>query len=61
MKNKDEQIADARLKQLGVTPRIYHFVKNVEPFTAITIAEDVLTLAGARRELDLLLRYDIAE
>lgn len=52
MKKKDELKADFGLKQLGVTPRIYLFEKNVKPFTAITIAEDRLTWAGVRRELD---------
>ena len=52
MKKKDERKADFGLKQLGITPRIYIFEKNVKPFTAITIAEDRLTWAGVRRELD---------
>jgi hypothetical protein len=52
MKRKDELKTDQGLKQLGITPRIYLFEKNVKPFTAITIAEDRLTWAGVRRELN---------
>jgi hypothetical protein len=48
MKKKDEMMADKRLKELGVTPRIYHFEKDIGPFTAISIADDRLTWAGAR-------------
>jgi len=56
MRKKDEQIADARLKQLGVTPMIYHFVKDVEPFNAITIADDTCSWEGAKKEIDSLLK-----
>lgn len=59
MKKKDERNADLGLKQLGVIPRIYHFETHVEPFTAITIAEDILTLAGVRRELDIIIYQDL--
>lgn len=58
-KKKDEQKADFRLQQLGVTPRIYHFEMHVEPFTAISIAEDVLTWAGVRRELDTIIYHHL--
>ena len=54
-KEKDEQKVDLRLKQLGIAPRIYHFKTHVEPFTAITVAEDILTWAGVRRELDIII------
>lgn len=57
MKKNDEIEADYGLKQLGITPRIYVFEKNVEPFNAITIAEDRLTWAGVRRELDRILPH----
>lgn len=56
-KKKDEIDADRRLEQLGVMPRIYHFETHVEPFKAITIAEDRLTSAGVRRELDRILPH----
>lgn len=52
MKKKDEIQADKRLKELSVTPRIYHFEKDIGPFTAISIADDRLTWAGARRVLN---------
>jgi hypothetical protein len=55
MKKKDEIKADKRLKELGATPRIYHFEAGVRPFTAITIADNVLTWDGARRVLDNIL------
>ena len=61
MKKKDEQMADARLKQLGVTPMIYHFVKNVKSFNAITIVDDTYTWAGAKREIDSLLKDEGSE
>lgn len=51
MKKKDEIKADKRLKELGVTPRIYHFEAGVRPFTAITIADNALTWVGARSVL----------
>ena len=54
MKKKDEREADLGLKRLRITPRIYHFETHVEPFTAITVAEDILTWAGVRRELDII-------
>ena len=60
-KKKDEQKVDADLKQIGISPRIYHFVKDVGPFSAVTIAEDVLTWEGARRELDKVLKYHISK
>ena len=60
MNKKDEQKADARLKQLGVTPRIYHYV-DIGPFAAITIAEDVLTWTGAKREIERIMQYHILE
>lgn len=60
MKNKDERKVDQELEKFGVSPRIYHFQTQVEPFTSITIAEDRLTWAGARRELDKIFpRVDI--
>lgn len=59
MKKKDEREADSRLKQLGVTPRIYLFETHVEPFTAISIAEDVLTWARVRRELDTIIDWGL--
>lgn len=52
MKKKDEIKADMLLKQLRITPRIYHFEKHVGPFTAITIADDRLSWAGVRRALN---------
>lgn len=61
MKKKDEQIVDARLKQLGVTPRIYHFVKDVKSFNAITIVDDVCTWKQAKREIDSLLADEGSE
>ena len=61
MKKNDEQIADARVEQLGVTPRIYHFVKDVEPFNAVTIVDDTHTWKGAKREIDSILRTEGSE
>lgn len=55
MKKKDERKADLGLKRLRITPRIYHFETHVEPFTAITVAEDILTWAGVRMELDTII------
>ena len=56
MKKKDEQIADARLKLLGITPMIYHFVKDVEPFNAITIVDETHTWKEVKKITDLLLK-----
>ena len=61
MKKKDERMADLGLERLGIIPRIYHFVKDVGPFSAVTIAEDMLTWEGARRELDKVLKYHISK
>ena len=49
MKKKDEKRADLGLKQLCVRPQIYHFEHRVEPFTAITIADNMSwpTVRGA--------------
>ena len=52
MKNKIEQKLNAALEELGIEARVYHYLKDVEPFTAVTIVEDRLTWAGIRRELD---------
>lgn len=52
---KDEKLADARLKQLGVTPRIYHFEKDTGPFTAITIADTRWSWDEMRRIIDFIL------
>ena len=58
MQNKDEKMADLGLKQLGVNPQIYHFTTDVKPFTAITIAANIMAWATARRALDEIL-HDI--
>jgi len=55
MINKIERGLDDAFKELRIEPRTYHFLKDVEPFTAITIVEDRLTWAGVRRELDKIL------
>ena len=52
MKKKDEKMADLGLKQLGVDPQIYHFVLDVAPFTAITIAENCYSRLEVRELLD---------
>ena len=52
MKKKDEKIADSGLKRLGITPRIYHFETRVKPFTAITIAVELLSWTSLRAALD---------
>ena len=52
MKKKDEKMADLGLEQLGVNPQIYHFDTGVKPFTAVTIADNAMTWATARRALD---------
>jgi len=52
MKKKDERIADFGLKQLGVTPHIYHFEHRVEPFTAITIADNIMSWVTVRGAID---------
>jgi hypothetical protein len=52
MKNKLEQKLDSSLKRLKITPRVYHYLNDVEPFSAVTIVEDRLTWAGVRREID---------
>jgi len=52
MKKKAERIADLGLKQIGVTPLLYHFESHVEPFTAITIAEDLFSRISIRALLD---------
>ena len=62
MRKKDEQIADFRLTSLKVTPRIFHFVKDVAPFNAITIVDDVATWSQAKREiLYLISKYEGTE
>ena len=62
MKKKDEQLADFRLTSLKVTPRIFHFVKDVAPFNAITIVDDVATWSQAKREiLYLISKYEGSE
>ena len=61
MRKKDEQKVDAGLKLIGIIPRIYYFVKDVEPFSVITIAEDVLTRKGARREVDKVFKFNISK
>jgi hypothetical protein len=43
------------LKQLGITPWIYHFETAVSPFTAITIAEDCFSRESVRVRLDHIL------
>jgi hypothetical protein len=40
MKNKLEQKLDVELKEKGVMPEIYHFTKDIDPFTAITIVDE---------------------
>jgi len=55
MKKKDERIADLGLKQIGVTPLIYHFESQVEPFTAITVADDILHWSSVRHSLNFIL------
>ena len=52
MKKRDEKMADLRLKQLGVNPQIYHFEYRVEPFTAITIADNIMSWATVRGAID---------
>jgi len=52
MKKKDEKMADLGLKQLGVNPQIYHFETRVKPFTAITIAVELLSWTSLRASLD---------
>jgi hypothetical protein len=37
MKKNDERKADLGLKQLGVTPRIYHIREHMWPFAGVTI------------------------
>ena len=62
MKKKDEQIADLRLKQLGVMPSTFHFVNDVAPFNAITIVDENNTWLSARGELtNLLSKYEGTE
>ena len=55
MKKKDEREADLGLKQLDVTPWIYHFETAVSPFTSITIAEDCFCRESVRARLDHIL------
>jgi hypothetical protein len=57
MKKRDEKLVDSRLEKMGIEPCIYHFEKDTGPFTAISIAEDRLTWAGARRVLNHALRH----
>ena len=52
MKKKDEKMADLGLIQLGVKPWIYHFEYRVEPFTAITIADNIMSWATVRETID---------
>ena len=59
MKKKDERNADLGLKQLGVSPRIYHFETHVEPFTAITITPETMTWANVRTILDIIIYHDL--
>lgn len=55
MKNKDEKTVDLRLKRLGVKPRIYHFENRVEPFTSITVADNIMSWATVRERIDFIL------
>ena len=52
MKKKDERNADLGLKQLGITPRIYHFTIHVKPFTAITIVTSSFSWNIGRLRID---------
>jgi hypothetical protein len=59
MKKKDERETDLGLKQLGVAPRIYYFDTYVEPFTAITIACEMMTRPEVRGKLDAVIYQDL--
>lgn len=53
MKSKIEQKLDTEFEKLKVTPRVFHFVKDILPFTALTIADERLTWFGAQSELTI--------
>ena len=55
MKKKDEIKADQGLKLLGVYPIVYHFETAVNPFTSITIVEDICSWLNLRKILDNIL------
>lgn len=40
MKSKTEINLDKEFEKLGIRPRVYHFVENVYPYRAITVAMD---------------------
>jgi hypothetical protein len=52
MKKKDEQLADSRLGDLGIQPKIFLFDLNIAPFRAIMIAETSETWVTIRAMLD---------
>jgi hypothetical protein len=57
MKNKPEQKLDAELEQrLRVNIRIYHFRKDVGPYTSITIVTNSVTSKNRMREILMILR-----
>ena len=56
MKNKLENKIDEELAKINVRPRIFHYTKDVAPFTAVTIAE---TEGGTWTEINDILRINL--
>jgi hypothetical protein len=52
MKKTDEKLADLRLGELGIEPKIFLFDLNIAPFRAIMIAETCETRVTIRAMLD---------
>ena len=52
MKKKDEELADSRLEELGIEPKIFLYDLNIAPFRAIIIAETRETRITIRAMLD---------
>jgi hypothetical protein len=51
MKNKQEQKLDAELERISVSLMIYHFRKDVGPYTSITIVTNSIRSWNQMREL----------
>lgn len=64
MKKRDERLADSRLQNMGIVPKIYHFEIPLHPIRAITIADHLRSWEEVRQIIDdilcklLSLQYD---
>ena len=52
MKSKIEKKLDKEFENLNIRPRIYHFLRDMPSFRAVTIADERLTWSGAERVVD---------